>query len=94
MRKKAEAVTIAEVTEDEIRFSNDQKLWFSHYVDCCEYNYADFEQIEPLALQTEFDWPITLEAAGKSGFRFGNPPGKMFFIPCYSRQNNGEFEVK
>lgn len=70
-----------------IYFNNGSSITCDHEPDCCEYNYADFEQIEDLALRTEFDWPLTFEEVKGCGFRFGNRPQKMFFIPCYSVQN-------
>ena len=80
-------ITITKVTEKYIKFSNGQIISYDHDPDCCEYNYADFKQLEPLALSTVFNNYIIIEQAGNSGFRFGNPPDKMFFIPCYSDQN-------
>lgn len=43
--------------------------------------------MEELAFEVEFDEDLTFEAVDDSGFRFGNLPQKMFFIPCYSSQN-------
>lgn len=80
-------VTIKEVDSADIYFSNRSSITFDHWQDCCEDNYADFRQIEDLALKTEFDWPIVFEEVEDCGFRFGNRPQKMFFIPCYSDQN-------
>lgn len=80
-------ITITEVTWDHIEFSNGQIIYYNHERDCCEHNYADFKQLEPLALSAVFNNYIIIEQAGDSGFRFGNPPDKMFFIPCYSEQN-------
>lgn len=78
-----------------IEFDNGDVILSDHTPDCCEYNYADFDQVEKVALDTEFTYPITIEAC-EYGFRFGNPPQKMFFVPCYTEQNgyySGDVEV-
>ena len=77
---------IIKVNEDGIYFDNNKAITYYHNQDCCEYNYADFEQIDDLALTTEFDEDLKFEAIDEAGFRFGNE-NKMFFIPCYSEQN-------
>ena len=80
-------IRIIKVDDECIEFNNGSKIEFDHNPDCCEWNYADFSQLEPLARKTTFTLPLTFEKAENSGFRFGNPPQKMFFIPCYSEQN-------
>lgn len=77
---------IKEVTEEYILFDNNYKITYDHNQDCCEWNFADFNQVEPLALTTEFDEDLKFEAVKDGGFRFGNS-GKMFFVPCYSVQS-------
>ena len=77
---------ISKVTVEEIIFDNGNKITFDHCPDCCEYNYADFEQIEDMALDYEFDENLIFEAVEDAGFRFGDK-GMMFFIPCYSKQS-------
>lgn len=77
---------IKKVTEDFIKFDNESEITFGHAQQCCEHNYADFEQLEDLAKETEFKEPLDFEEA-EYGFRFGNKPLKMFFVPCYSEQN-------
>ena len=42
------AMKIVSVTEKAITFSNGKKITWDHSRDCCEYNYADFEQINDL----------------------------------------------
>ena len=76
---------IESVTQKEIVFNNGNKITFDYYKECCEINYADFEQIEENALTEEFEEDLIFEQE-KTGFRFGNV-GKMYFIPCYSEQN-------
>lgn len=78
---------IKEINEEQILFDNGFKIEYDHYQDGCEANYADFEQIEPMALNYEFDEDLLFEKVENSGFRFGNKNGLMFFIPCYSAQN-------
>ena len=78
---------IVEVTYEYIEFDNGSMITFDHVQDCCEHNYADFEQIEEQALETEFDEELIFEAVEGSGFRFGSKGTPMFFIPCYSDQN-------
>lgn len=77
---------IVKVDEDGIYFDNGKAITYWHNQDCCEYNYADFNQIDDLALKTEFDEDLKFEGIDEAGFRFGNE-NKMFFIPCYSEQN-------
>jgi hypothetical protein len=77
---------IKKVTDLCIEFDNGNKITYDHERDCCEDNYADFEQIEASVYETEFDEELIFEEVPESGFRFGNKD-KMFFIPCYSAQN-------
>ena len=78
---------IVDVTEEKIIFDDDSCIEFYHKRECCEWNYADFSQIESLAMSTDFVSPIEFEVVEFYGFRFGNKPLKMFFIPCYTEQN-------
>lgn len=77
---------IVKVDDGGIYFDNGNTITEYHEQECCEYNYADYKQIDDLALQTEFDEDLTFEEVTYGGFRFGNE-SKMFFIPCYSEQN-------
>lgn len=78
---------ITEVNSEMILFEDGSKITFDHDQDCCEDNYADFEQIDDIAKNTDFDTNNMLfESVDGSGFRFGNE-NKMFFVPCYSDQN-------
>ena len=78
---------IKEVNENMILFDNGNSITFDHEQDCCEQNYADFEQLDDIARITEFDPNLDFIPQGDVGFLFGNVPNKMFFVPCYSRQN-------
>lgn len=78
---------IKTINYEKIEFSDGSKITFDHNDECCERNYADFEQLDDIARNTEFDTNNMLfEAVPESGFRFGNT-NKMFFIPCYSVQS-------
>ena len=77
---------ILKITEDFIEFDNGKDISFEHDRDCCEINYADFEQLDSLAREVDFSEPLVFESCDY-GFRFGNPPISMFFVPCYSIQN-------
>ena len=86
-KKTLKPAKIERVSEEEIFFSNGSTITFDHCADCCEWNYADFSQLEDLAKKTVFTFPLTFEKVEGAGFRFGNYPQKMFFVPCYSEQN-------
>ena len=77
---------IAKITDEAIIFDNGNEITFEHCQDCCEWNYADFKQVDDIARATDFDPNLKFEVVENSGFRFGNE-GKMFFVPCYSEQN-------
>ena len=77
---------IKEITEKRITFDNGNCIWFDHEIDCSEDNYADFEQIDDLAREWEFDEDLSFQSCPHNGFRFGND-GRMVFVPCYSSQN-------
>ena len=79
-------IRIIDITEEEIVFSNGQRITFDHNQDCCELNYADFEQLDDLARAYKFQLPLKFEAVNDCGFRFGDSR-RMFFVPCYSYQN-------
>lgn len=85
--EESSKVRIFKVTGSAIIFEDGSKISYDHEQDCCEDNYADFEQLDDIARNAVFDTKhMVFEAVPKSGFRFGNP-GNMFFIPCYSEQN-------
>lgn len=78
---------IKEITQGYILFDNNQKITYDHEQDCCECNYADFEQLkDTVALDYDFDENLTFEIVEGNGFRFGDKK-QMFFVPCYSSQN-------
>lgn len=74
------------ITDEEIHFTNKKRITYKHIQDCCEHNYADFKQVEDIALEYEFTEPLQFEIVEDYGFRFGNE-GKMVSVPCYSEQN-------
>lgn len=78
---------IREVTIEYILFDNGSKITYDHCTDCCEYNYADFEQLDDLAMAHDYDpQSMKFEVVKYCGFRFGDNR-RMFFVPCYSEQN-------
>lgn len=77
---------IKEVTDEHILFDDGSDIISDYEQDCCETNYADFEQLDTIARITDFDPDLVFEKSDY-GFRFGNKPNKMFFVPCYSIQN-------
>ena len=77
---------ISEITRKYIKFDNGEIITYYYERECCEYNYADFEAIDDLAKDFDFDENLDFEEC-KYGFRFGNKPNNMFFVPCYSEQN-------
>lgn len=77
---------IIEVNENHILFDNGSKITYNYQQDCCEVNYADFTQIDTIARATNFKENLDFRECD-GGFRFGNYPKKMFFVPCYSEQN-------
>ena len=45
---------IKSIDDSAITFDNDMDITFDHVADCCEYNYAAFEEIDDLAKNFEF----------------------------------------
>lgn len=85
--KTIRKIKIAKINVGYIEFDDGTRITYDHDQDCCEDNYADFEQLRDTGIEREtFTTPLTFEKAGEYGFRFGNP-GKMYFVPCYSSQN-------
>lgn len=77
---------IVAVNDKSIRFDNGKSITYDHDQDCCEFNYADFNQLDSIAKAYDFHEPLVFEKVDGYGFRFGNN-GAMFFVPCYSEQN-------
>ena len=46
---------IIEITNDYIKFDNGKCITYDHEQDCCEDNYADFDQLDDLAREYDFD---------------------------------------
>ena len=49
---------ILKITECSIEFDNGKEISFDHYQECCEINYADFEQLDSLASDVDFNEPL------------------------------------
>ncbi len=79
--------TITTINNEEIIFSDGSRISYDHDHDCCEDNYADFEQLDDIARGTDFNTNDMVFKKADCGFMFGNEPTKMFFVPCYSEQN-------
>jgi hypothetical protein len=79
---------IRQATEYAIIFDNNKTISFNHCPECCEINYADFQQVienNSDILDYEFEENLKFEKCD-DGFRFGDSR-RMFFVPCYSEQN-------
>ena len=76
---------IIKVNDDIITFDNGSTISYGSEERYAN-NYADFEQLEELAYDVNFNEPLDFELCDY-GFRFGNKGRIMFFIPCYSEQN-------
>lgn len=77
---------IFSISEMELKFTDGSTITFDHTQDCCEWNYADFEQLDDIARDYTFEDALIFEAIDGCGFRFGDSR-RMFFVPCYSYQN-------
>ena len=53
------------VTEEEITFDNGDTITYGHCRDCCELNYADFEQIDDVGMVHDYYAPLKFEAMPK-----------------------------
>lgn len=79
---------IKKIDDNYLEFDDGAVITCDHDQDCCEYNYAAFDAIDDICKKTDFDTKsLCFEAVEDCGFRFGNMPNKMFFVPCYSSQN-------
>lgn len=76
---------IVNITRGFVEFDNGKYLKYYHEQDCCECNYADFEQIDDIAMEQEFSEELKFEKL-EHGFRFGDER-YMVYVPCYSIQN-------
>lgn len=76
---------ISKVTEEAIEFTDGGRITFDHDQDCCEYNYADFGQVDDIARNYTFEGDMRFDTA-EGGFMFGDARRK-FYVPCYSSQN-------
>lgn len=72
--------------DEGVVFGNGNSLYDYHIADCCENNYADWEQLEESALSYDFDEDSFKIVPNDYGFRFGDK-SRTFFVPCYTIQN-------
>lgn len=76
---------IIKITPEGIEFDNGDKLTYYHEQDCCEDNYANFEELlDTEAMSLNFKCLKFEKANG--GFVFGDDIIKIY-VPCYSIQN-------
>jgi hypothetical protein len=74
---------IIKFDEDQIVFDNGTIVSHYHDQDCCEYVFADFNQLQDTdAIDHEFNEKIKIENVPSAGFRI-----EGYFIPCYNQQN-------
>lgn len=81
---------IKDITEDEILFADGTQITFYHCRSCCEWNYADFCYLKEENGIFDYDFQLdrlVFEKVDGCGFRFGDHPQRMWFVPCYSKQN-------
>jgi len=84
----AKRAIITKAEENRLEFSDGTIITADHCQDCCECNYAKFDDLDDIAMNTVFDMnKLEIEVVEGSGIRIGNKPSKMFFVPCYSDQN-------
>ena len=86
---------IKRIDEEVIEFDNGNYITYDHPQDCCEWNYADFSQLDDIARDYDFEENLRFEPLEEKGFRFGDSR-QMFFVPCYSEQNGyytGELDI-
>ncbi|MBR5513691.1 MAG: hypothetical protein IKV85_06865 [Ruminococcus sp.] len=77
---------IIDYNDEYIRFDNHSLITYWHEQDCYEHNYADFNQIDLIGINHNYDENLRFEHVENCGFRFGDDK-LMTFIPCYSEQN-------
>lgn len=83
--RRSNSRRISEIAIEEIIFTDGGKITFDHVPNCCEYNYADFEQLDDLARNYTFEGEMKFYSV-EGGFTFGDSR-RQFFVPCYSDQN-------
>ena len=77
---------IVYICESHILFNDGSKITYDHEQDCCELNYADFQQLDSLARNYDYNFPLRFVPVPNCGFLFGDEK-RLFFVPCYSEQN-------
>lgn len=71
---------IIEVNYEHILFDNGSVITFDHEQECCEYNYADFVQLDSIARGYEYQEPLIFEAIDDKGFLFGDSRRLFLFL--------------
>ena len=91
---KANQRTLISISSVALTFSDGSEITFDNPQECCEWNYADFEQIED-TIGTVYKGNMRFEKCDK-GFRFGTTPDNMTFVPYHSEQGGtiaGEVDI-
>lgn len=89
---------IKEINDEKIIFDNGNYLTFYHSQSCCEWVYADFENIQVItnlgansvnSNELEFDEELEKYIAPITGLGFiiEDKHGIKLFVSCYNRQN-------
>ena len=87
-RIKERVITIKEVTDEHILFSDGSRITFDHVQDCCEHNYANFESLDDIARNATFYGGSMVFRMTEHGFTFSDGVKlREYFVPCYSEQN-------
>lgn len=81
-----------------IKFDNGEMLTANHWQECCEYVYADFENMQVMGVQPEnFVWANELDffenvldsivPIAEVGFYLVSKQGICILVSCYNEQN-------
>lgn len=84
---KIKRIILDEDGGNEIVFDNGNTIHVVDSVEDLSRNYADFSQLDSIAMGFDFGEDLMFEENNDFGFRFGSDPVNMFFVPCYSVQN-------
>lgn len=93
-------VKIVEIADAGILFDNGWFLYHDHTPDCCEYNYADWKQLEHTGIENEkFDLKddALVSVVDDHGIKIRAISGYAYFVPCYSDQSgyySDEVEIR
>ena len=72
------------INESCILFNDGSQITFDHEQDCCEENYADFKQLDSLARNYDYKFPLRFVPVDDYGFLFGDEE-RLFFCSLLFR---------